>query len=123
MAQFYSANSHLINLIGVNMMLALSIYITLCCAMLSLSNAASMGIGAYTAALLTTNLGWPLWPAVLAGASAAGAAALLLGLPILRLRGVFLAIATIGVGEVVRVIIDNSPWHCGPKVSGSTRRQ
>jgi branched-chain amino acid transport system permease protein len=113
MADFLAANSHLINLIGVNMMLALSIYVTLSCAMLSLSNAASMGIGAYTAALLTTNLGWPLWPAVLVGAVAAGLVALLLGLPILRLRGVFLAIATIGFGEMVRVIIVNSPWLGG----------
>jgi branched-chain amino acid transport system permease protein len=115
MADLYATYSHLINLIGVNMMLALSIYITLSCAMLSLSNAASMGIGGYTAALLTTNLGWPLWPAVLAGAAVAGLVALLLGLPILRLRGVFLAIATLGFGEVVRVIIDNSPALGGPE--------
>ena len=115
MAEFYTANSHLINLIGINMMLALSIYITLSCAMLSLSNAASMGIGAYTAALLTTDLGWPLWPAVFIGAAVAGLVALLLGLPILRLRGVFLAIATIGFGEVVRVIIDNSNSLGGPE--------
>jgi branched-chain amino acid transport system permease protein len=107
--QFYTGNSHLIHLIGVNALLALSIYLTLSCAMLSLSNAASMGIGAYTAAVLTTNLGWGLWPAVAVGALAAGLVGLLLGLPILRLRGVFLAIATIGFGEVVRVAIVNTP--------------
>jgi branched-chain amino acid transport system permease protein len=45
---------------------------------------------------------------VIAGALAAGAVALLLGLPILRLRGVFLAIATIGFGEVVRIAIVNT---------------
>jgi branched-chain amino acid transport system permease protein len=105
---FYNANSHLINFIGINAMLALSIYMTLSCAMLSLSNAASMGIGAYTAALLTTNLGWGLWPAVAVGAAVGGFVALLLGLPILRLRGVFLAIATLGFGEVVRIVIVNS---------------
>jgi branched-chain amino acid transport system permease protein len=109
MADFYATYSHLINLIGVNMILALSIYITLSCAMLSLSNAASMGIGAYTAAVLTTNLGWGLWPSAIVGAVVAGLVALALGLPILRLRGVFLAIATIGFGEVVRVIITNTP--------------
>ena len=109
MAEFYTNNSHLIHLIGVNALLALSIYLTLSCAMLSLSNAASMGIGAYTAAVLTTNLGWGIWPAVAVGALVAGFVALLLGLPILRLRGVFLAIATIGFGEVVRVAVVNSP--------------
>lgn len=109
MSDLYATYSHLIDLIGVNALLALSIYLTLSCAMLSLSNAASMGIGAYAAAVLTTNFGWGLWPAVGAGALAAGIVALLLGLPILRLRGVFLAIATIGFGEVVRVAIVNTP--------------
>jgi branched-chain amino acid transport system permease protein len=109
MAELYATYSHLINLIGINALLALSIYLTLSCAMLSLSNAASMGIGAYTAAVLTTDLHWPLWPAVAAGAVMAGVVALLLGLPILRLRGVFLAIATIGFGEMVRAFIINTP--------------
>src|SRR3954471_14135800 len=105
MLDFYSQNSNTINLIGVNAMLALSVYITLSCAMLSLSNAASAAIGGYTAALLTTKAGWELWPAVVVAGCVAGCAALVLGLPILRLRGVFLAIATIGFGEVVRIAI------------------
>jgi branched-chain amino acid transport system permease protein len=112
---FYNSNSFLINFIGINAMLGLSIYLTLSCAMLSLSNAASMAIGAYTAAVLTTNLGWGLWPAVIAGALLAGLVALPLGLPILRLRGVYLAIATIGFGEVVRIAIVNSEWLGGPE--------
>lgn len=113
--EFYTNNSHLIHLIGINAMLALSIYMTLSCAMLSLSNAASMAIGAYTAAMLTTRVGWPLWPSVVAGALLSGAVALLLGLPILRLRGVFLGIATIGFGEVVRVMIVNNAALGGPE--------
>ena len=66
-----------------------------------------MGIGAYTAALLTLRLGAPFPLALLAGADggADGAAA---GLPVLRLRGVFLAIATIGFGEVMRVVFINA---------------
>lgn len=115
MDQFYIQNSHIIHLIGINAILALSIYLTLSCAMLSLSNAASMGLGAYTAAYLTTNAGWGLWPAVAAGAAGAGLVALLLALPIMRLRGVFLAIATIGFGEVVRVAIVNTPALGGPE--------
>src|SRR5207248_208324 len=83
-------------------------YITLSCAMLSLSNAASAAIGGYTAALLTTMAGWSLWPAVFAAGCVAGSVALVLGLPILRLRGVFLAIATIGFGEMVRIAIVNT---------------
>ncbi|MCX6020931.1 MAG: branched-chain amino acid ABC transporter permease [Chloroflexi bacterium] len=100
----YTANSNLIDTLGVNAILALGIAVTLNAGMLSLANAAFMGIGAYTAALLTVRAGWPLAPGLLAGALMAMAAALLLGLPVLRLRGVFLAIATIGFGEVVRIV-------------------
>lgn len=108
MSEFFNANSFLINLVGINAIMALSIYITLSCAMLSLSNAASMAIGAYTAALLTQQSGWELLPAVVAGALMSGLVALALGLPIMRLRGVFLAIATLGFGEVVRIAIVNT---------------
>ena len=108
MIEFYEQNSHLVNLIGINAILALSLYITLSCAMLSLSNAASAAVGAYTSAVLTTDVGWGLWPAVAAGAALSGLVALALGLPILRLRGVFLAIATIGFGEMVRIAIVNT---------------
>ncbi|MDQ3705926.1 MAG: branched-chain amino acid ABC transporter permease [Chloroflexota bacterium] len=115
MLEFYNNNSFLINLVGINAIMALSIYITLSCAMLSLSNAASMAIGAYTAALLTQQAGWPLWLAVVAAAAVAGLVALVLGMPILRLRGVFLAIATLGFGEVIRIIIVNTPALGGPE--------
>lgn len=115
MIEFFSNNSFLINLVGINAIMALSIYITLSCAMLSLSNAGSMAVGAYTSALLTQQAGWPLWFAVAAGALVAGLVALLLGLPILRLRGVFLAIATLGFGEVIRIIIVNTPALGGPE--------
>jgi branched-chain amino acid transport system permease protein len=115
LTDFYNANAATINLMGVNALLGLSLYLTLACAMLSLSNAASMGIGAYTAALLTRDAQWPLWPAVIAGALAAGLVALPLGVPVLRLRGVFLAIATIGFGEVLRIAIVNTPALGGPE--------
>ena len=115
MEQFWNANSFLVYLVGINAIMALSIYITLSCAMLSLSNAGSMAIGAYTAALLTQQAGWPFWLAVLGGAAVSGIVALLLCLPILRLSGVFLAIATLGFGEVVRIAIVNIPAVGGPE--------
>lgn len=115
MAEFYNANSFLINLVGINAIMALSIYITLSCAMLSLSNAASMAIGAYTSAVLTQRAEWGLWPAVIGGALMSGLVALALGLPIMRLRGVFLAIATLGFGEVVRIVIVNTDALGGPE--------
>ncbi len=72
-----------------------------------------MGIGAYTASLLTMNAGMP-FPVALAGGMAAPAlVALLIGAPTLRLSGVYLAMATLGFGEVVRVLILNAEGWTG----------
>jgi branched-chain amino acid transport system permease protein len=98
----------LINFLGVNALLALSIYATLACGQLSMGNAAVMGVGAYTAALLGLRAGWPFLPSLAAGVVLGVVAAFGLGLPILRLRGVFLAIGTIGFGEIVRIVALNS---------------
>jgi branched-chain amino acid transport system permease protein len=106
--EFFAAYGSVFIFIGINAILALSIYVTLACGQLSLANAAFMGIGAYTAALLTLRLGAPFPLALLVGGLLPALVAVPLGLPVLRLRGVFLAIATIGFGEVVRVAIVNA---------------
>jgi branched-chain amino acid transport system permease protein len=107
-ADFFTTYRSVINFIGINAILGLSLYITLSAGMLSLANAGFMGIGAYTAALLTLRADWPLAAALLAGALLAAVIAVPLGIPVLRLRGVFLAISTIGFGEVVRVVNTNA---------------
>lgn len=107
MGDFYAANSALIHFMGINALLGLSLFFTLSAGQLSLANAAFMGIGAYTAALLSVKTDAPFALALLAGALAPAVVAVPLGLPILRLRGVFLAIATIAFGEVVRIIALN----------------
>lgn len=94
-------------LMAINTLLALSIYLTLACGQLSLANAAFMGIGAYLSASLTITGGWPFWATLLAAIVVPMLVAAIIGLPTLRLRGVFLAIATIGLGEVLRVVIVN----------------
>jgi branched-chain amino acid transport system permease protein len=96
-----------IRLAAINVLLALSIYLTLACGQLSLANAAFMGMGAYLSAVLTINAGWPFPLVLLAGTVVPMLVASIVGLPTLRLRGVFLAIATIGLGEVLRVVIVN----------------
>jgi len=78
----------------------------------SLGHAAFYGIGAYTAALVTRTIGGHN-PAVLllalaAGAVLSGFVALLIGLPILRLKSDYLGIATLGFGIIVKVLLDNS---------------
>lgn len=91
----------------VNAILGMSIYITLYGGMFSLANAGFMAIGAYVAVILTQTYEWGFWQAVIAGAAAAGIIAIPIGLPVLRLRDIYLAIATIGFGEVVRISILN----------------
>jgi len=104
MADLWATYQSLVYFLGINGILALSVYVTLATGQLSLAQAAFMGIGAYTGALLTLRLHVP-FPLALAGAGLLPALiSLPLGLPTLRLRGVFLAIATIGFGEVVRVV-------------------
>jgi branched-chain amino acid transport system permease protein len=91
----------------INIILGLSIYITLSSGQLSLGNAGFMGIGAYTSALLTIHFELPIIIGVIIGALVAGIFGILIGIPALRLSGVYLAIATLGFGEVIRVIFVN----------------
>jgi len=93
--------------IMINIILAISIYITLSSGQLSLGSAGFMGIGAYTSALLTIHFELPIIVGILAGAVVAGIIGILIGIPALRLQGVYLAIATLGFGEVVRIIFVN----------------
>jgi len=104
---FWQTYNTLIYTIFVNATLGLSIYITLACGQLSLGNAAFMGIGAYTAALATMKLCLPFGVSLLAGGLFPAGVALVIGIPVLRLSGVYLAMATLGFGEVVRVVFLN----------------
>lgn len=115
LADFWATYSTLVYSVGVNGLLALSIWLTLACGLLSLANAAFMGIGAYTAALLTVAAGWPYPTALAAGALAPAAVALAIGVPTLRLSGVYLAMATLAFGEVARIVILNLEITGGPE--------
>ncbi len=105
---FWQVYSNLVLTVGINALLALSIWLTLSCGLLAMANAAFMGIGAYTASILTMNLGAPFPLALAGGIAAPTLVALAIGGPTLRLSGVYLAMATLGFGEVVRVAILNA---------------
>ena len=105
---FWSVYSNLVLTLGTNALLALSIYLTLACGMLAMANAAFMGVGAYTSALLTLNYDVPFPVALLGGIAAPMVLAFIVGKPLLRLSGVYLAMATLALGEVVRVVILNT---------------
>jgi branched-chain amino acid transport system permease protein len=91
--------------------------------LLDLGYAGFYALGAYSYALLAQHSGIGFWTALpIAGAVAAGAA-LLLGLPVLRLRGDYFAIVTLGFGEIVRLVLINwTRFTGGPNgISGIPR--
>ena len=111
---FWSIYSNLVLSLGVNALLALSIYLTLSCGMLAMANAAFMGIGAYASAILTMNYNAPFAVAIGAGMAAPAVVAFLIGKPTLRLSGVYLAMATLAFCEVVSIVILNTEnWTGG----------
>jgi branched-chain amino acid transport system permease protein len=109
---WYRAHQLLVGQAGANGILAFSVWLTLYSGQLTLANAGFMAIGAFTGVILTGGttasgqaaIGFhvPYVAAIIAGMLLAGAVAYVIGLPVLRLRGVFLAIATIGFGEALR---------------------
>ncbi|HEY3931678.1 MAG TPA: branched-chain amino acid ABC transporter permease [Verrucomicrobiae bacterium] len=102
--------------IGVNIILAVSLnLINGYTGQFSLGHAGFMAVGAYTAAVITNQFGelnffaanGVFIVALVAGGLAAAIAGLLVGIPTLRLRGDYLAIVTLGFGEIIRVIFQN----------------
>ena len=107
---FYNSHELLLAQIGINAILAISLFVTFYSGQLTLANAGFMAVGAYTTVILNLYTPLPLPLDILAGTALAGAVGFLVGLPVLRLRGIFLAIATIGFVEALRLgVILNVP--------------
>ena len=107
LATFYAQHSRLIDQIGINALLALSLSVSLQAGQLALAQAAFAGVAAYVSAIASMQWGFPLPLSIVAAIAAAALTAALLALPVRKLRGIFLAIATIGFGEILRVVINN----------------
>ena len=83
--------------------------------LLHLGYAAFFAIGAYTYGLLNLHWGCPFWVGLIPAAAIAGLCGVLLGVPALRVRGDYLAIVTLGFGEIVRIAFTNlDRWTGGP---------
>ena len=104
---------NLVHALGINGLLALSMYVVLAVGQLSLGQAAFMGLGAYSSALMTLKLGLPFALVLPLSVVVPVAFALAVGGPTLRLSGVYLAIATIGLGEVLRSVYVNTELFGG----------
>jgi branched-chain amino acid transport system permease protein len=109
MSPYTDWTSLLFNPIGTYILLAIGLNIVVGHAgLLDLGFVAFYGIGAYTLAYLGTTLEWPFWPTVIMGVFLAAVSGVILGAPTLRLRGDYLAIVTLGFGEIVRITAVNT---------------
>ena len=107
---FWNSHTLLISQIGINGIVATSMFLVLYSGQLSLAAPGFMAIGAYTSVLMELHWHTPVVLNVAVAVILAGIVGLLVGLPVLRLRGVFLAIATIGFVEALRLgVILNVP--------------
>jgi branched-chain amino acid transport system permease protein len=92
--------------LGLNLLMGLA-------GQVSLGHAGFVGIGAYAAAIGPTHLGLPSWLSVLGGALLSIAVAFAVGKPILRLKGHYLAVATLGFGLLVAIVLNNEARFTG----------
>jgi len=98
--------AYLLNLIFINIIAAVGLNIlTGFTGLISLGHAAFMAIGAYTSSILTVKLGVPFWLALPASGALTGLIGFVVGLPSLRLTGIYLALATMAFGFVTDEII------------------
>ena len=106
----------LLNFIGIHTLLVVGLNLLLGYAgQISLGHAAFFGLGAYTSGILTATYGVNPWLALLAGLVISGLAAFLIGIPALKLRGYYLAMATLGFGIIVYIILNQAqPLTGGP---------
>jgi branched-chain amino acid transport system permease protein len=113
------SGSYLLNVlvfIGINTMLAVALNLLLGFAgQISLGHGAFFGLGAYISGILTTHFSINPWPAMVMTAVCVGLIAFLIGFPILKLKGHYLAMATLGFGIIMYIIFNETVvWTGGP---------
>ena len=93
--------------VGINTLLAVGLNLLLGFAgQISLGQAAFYGLGAYGSGVLTASYGWNPWLALVAAALTVGVLAFAIGFPILKLKGHYLAMATLGFGIIVFIVFN-----------------
>jgi branched-chain amino acid transport system permease protein len=99
--------------VGVNMVLAWSVYVILLAGSLSFANGGFMAVGAYASGVLTVKFGMPLIPAALIAGLIAGAVGVVVGFPALRTRGIYLMLVTVGITVSVKAVIESIDYVGG----------
>ncbi len=111
-------DSYYVTVVGVtvctNAVLAISLNLLMGYAgQISLGHAAFFGLGAYASAILTTRYGLNPWLAMLAGLGISGTVAFVMARPILKLKGHYLAMATLGMGIIIHIFFVQADWLTG----------
>lgn len=110
--QYYQIN---LASICINIILAVSLnLINGFTGQLSLGHAGFMAVGAYASVIMTQYMELPFIVGIIMACLAAALAGFIIGVPTLRLRGDYLAIATLGFGEIIRVVLQNIDYVGGP---------
>ncbi|CAH0135034.1 High-affinity branched-chain amino acid transport system permease protein LivH [Peribacillus sp. Bi96] len=100
--------------IGINIILAASLHLIIgITGQFSIGHAGFLAVGAYASAVMTMKLEMPFALALIVGGLVAALAGLIIGIPSLRLKGDYLAIATLGFGEIVRILLLNIDYVGG----------
>ena len=98
---------------GVNILLAWSVYVILLSGSVSFANGAFMAIGGYGAGVFTTKFGLPLVVGIPIAALGTAAFGMIIGLPALRTRGIYLILVTTGIAFCVKNAIEAIPYVGG----------
>ncbi len=99
---------HILNMMGIYLLISLGLNIAMgYCGQINLAIGAFWGVGAYTAALLNFYRGWSFWATLPAAIVISALIGALVGLPSLKVRSHYLAIVTLGLGEVINIILVN----------------
>lgn len=105
---------HIVNMAGLYILMSLGLNLTMgYCGQINLALGAFMGVGAYAAALLNTQLGVPFWLNLPVGMVLGGVTGALIALPMLKVKSHYLALITIGLAETINIILVNETWLTG----------
>ena len=100
--------------VGINTMLAVALNLLLGYAgQISLGHAGFFGLGAYLSGILTTTAGWNPWLVMPLAAALVGIMAFMIGFPILKLKGHYLAMATLGLGIIIYIVFNETIDYTG----------
>ncbi|WP_277585333.1 branched-chain amino acid ABC transporter permease [Psychrobacillus antarcticus] len=111
MNQFYS---NTLIFVAINIILAVSLHLVIgITGQFSIGHAGFLAVGAYVSAIVTMKLDLPFFLAIIVGGFVAALAGLIVGIPSLRLKGDYLAIATLGFAEIIRIVFLNIDYVGG----------